>query len=457
MKFPDRQALSLAPGALLESVDGEDRIVVWFPRDRNWERIASVARGDVAVEQGLCSVPAYSILAEPLRGVRALKARFQLGQGERTWILPTGANVRQVGERRTGLMLVWGENPGSPPAAESVRTRWPGNAQVDALGANLFLVSGAEPRVAVPDVPMEEDPRVLAEQALIKARVGGDPRALAFALGDLGAVFMVMKAPNQARPLLEEALAIHRQRGDSVGEADALLGLGLAALELGDLMRARDLYAQSYECARNAGSRFATKLALEQAGLLYVRAGDAARASACFEEAITLAHALGDNKHEGQLRWYLAILHAESGRREPALAQARGAIALLERSGDPAAACYADHLRSYETGAAVLASTGQEPGAAAAPTVSPPNDVRWLRQALSAAKALVKFVGSGGQVVGPEVRRRRLEVCDACEHHTGVRCRLCGCYTRVKTRLPYEACPIGKWPAEARAGKPRAE
>jgi hypothetical protein len=69
-----------------------------------------------------------------------------------------------------------------------------------------------------------------------------------------------------------------------------------------------------------------------------------------------------------------------------------------------------------------------------------------MRIAQSVARAMVKFVGSGMKTVSPATQQKRLQTCGDCEHHTGVRCRLCGCFTRVKTLLPHETCPAGKWP-----------
>ena len=37
-----------------------------------------------------------------------------------------------------------------------------------------------------------------------------------------------------------------------------------------------------------------------------------------------------------------------------------------------------------------------------------------------------------------------IRTCAGCEHHTGVRCKLCGCFTNAKAWLPHEACPLGK-------------
>jgi hypothetical protein len=65
--------------------------------------------------------------------------------------------------------------------------------------------------------------------------------------------------------------------------------------------------------------------------------------------------------------------------------------------------------------------------------------------AISASKAMAKFIGSGMVTASPEIRDWRLSTCRGCEHHTGIHCRVCGCFTDVKTRLGNEDCPIGRW------------
>jgi hypothetical protein len=67
--------------------------------------------------------------------------------------------------------------------------------------------------------------------------------------------------------------------------------------------------------------------------------------------------------------------------------------------------------------------------------------------ARSAAKALLQFVGSGLKTVTAETLRERLQRCAGCDYRTGLRCRICGCFTELKARLPYEECPHGEWPA----------
>ena len=39
----------------------------------------------------------------------------------------------------------------------------------------------------------------------------------------------------------------------------------------------------------------------------------------------------------------------------------------------------------------------------------------------------------------------RLEICKACPHYEADQCKLCGCYTPLKTKWFTEECPIEKW------------
>jgi hypothetical protein len=69
-----------------------------------------------------------------------------------------------------------------------------------------------------------------------------------------------------------------------------------------------------------------------------------------------------------------------------------------------------------------------------------------LRMAFSAMKSMAHFAGSGFKPASADTVQKRLQTCAPCEHHTGLRCKVCGCFTSIKARLPHERCPIGKWP-----------
>jgi tetratricopeptide (TPR) repeat protein len=251
--------------------------------------------------------------------------------------------------------------------------------------------------------------------------------------------------------LLEEALAEARRLGDRDQEANVLIDLGLASLSSGRPGRARDFLVPALARARADGRRFAEKAALDRLGKASMALRDHADALIHFERSLAIASELGDGPHQADLMWRIALMQAELGRRDRALVMAQAAVDRMRRLGRPQAAWYAHHLDLFRHGGSgqPLPSPEMARGATANPAASP-GDTRGpgaLRMALTAAGSMAKFLGSGFKTAPGETYRERLGRCAACEHHTGLRCRLCGCFTASKARLLHERCPIGRWGA----------
>jgi tetratricopeptide (TPR) repeat protein len=473
MRLPDWRNLALHDGILPEPTSEEGRIVLWLPGERcdgfqNWQRISTPPRAQVTAQQGLGATTAMSVpVRQAIRGFFGkLLKNFRRSADERTWVLPNGEAAEQAGERRNDLLLVWSEDEGTPPDEARIKSQWPNSQELQQLGKNLFLVSGVAPPPVKPEAePVAAGqgcPRGAAEQLLAAARSRGDRRAEATALTDLGIIHRQEGDPQRAVALLEEALPITRELGDRSAERDVLGHLGMALLGVGQAPRALELLEQELALARAAHDRFAEKAALDHLGLAHSGLRDPARALTFFTPALALARELGDRKHEAEVLWYLAIQLAELGQRELAIAQAQAAVDFLTTTGKPQAAWFAHHLLQYRS-SANGAALGEAPAASpqamfggsittnfwAAPaahaqTASNPG---LLRMAFSAAKSMAKFLGSGFKTASPAIQQQRLGTCTACEHHTGVRCRLCGCFTNLKARMAHEECPIGKWSA----------
>jgi tetratricopeptide (TPR) repeat protein len=215
--------------------------------------------------------------------------------------------------------------------------------------------------------------------------------------------------------------------------------------------------------ARQTGNRFAEKNALERLGLAHSQLGAAPRALDYFQQALTVTRAVGDRKQEGDLLWHIAIQHADLGQRDQAIASGQAAVDLLTRTGKPQAEWFAEHLEKFRRGDAGLASLDSDPAAGQTTLVDGSimsgawmsqggswqrqgNGPGLLRMAFTAARSMSKFFGTGLRTTPPEIAQKRLRTCEMCEHHTGLRCRLCGCFTGIKARMAHEECPIGKWP-----------
>jgi tetratricopeptide (TPR) repeat protein len=469
---PDWRAWGLDGGVLTEPTPGSGGVALWLPGakergGRPWQRVSLRPDTGFAPGPGLQATGATVVRVRQSGGLFG-KLLGRLRAGDRTWVLPDGSTAEQQGERQSDVLLVWSEAGAAPPDEAQIRSRWPGARGVRRVGTNLLLVEGVEgPGPGAPAAPLPDSPRAVAERLLAAARAAGDRRAEASALADLGTAYLHESDAEKSVAALGEALAIYKELRDRSRESDTLGNMGLVVMAIGNPGRALEIFQMSLGLAREAGDRYAEKAALERVGLAGAKLGRGAEALAAFEQALALARAVGHRKHEADLLWYAAIQHAELGHRDQALASGEAAIALMQKMRNPQAALFAEHLRKYragETGAALAAPPAAPagspeaylggsvvadlwaapgPGQAAAPAEGP----GLLRMALSAAKSMARFVGSGFKTAAPDTVRRRLETCASCEHFTGLRCRLCGCFTGAKARLDHEECPVGKWPA----------
>ena len=71
------------------------------------------------------------------------------------------------------------------------------------------------------------------------------------------------------------------------------------------------------------------------------------------------------------------------------------------------------------------------------------------RQAWNLAQSLADFVADGCKTVSEEDHRRRLKICDTCDHRRNNRCMKCGCRLSLKARGTAFKCPEGHWNAVA--------
>lgn len=477
--MPDWGKMQFDKAILRESGADGNRLVLWVAGDRDrrfqhWQRIANVLGAKITIHQGLCSTAAIMVPArQRVHGwVGKFLKRFWGALSDEAWILPSGESAEAWGQRRTDLILAWAKEEVDEAR---IRSRWPGSQDVRQIGPNIFLVSGVNPRgrrAARPEVPLEKGcPRKAGRQMLAAARKAGDRRAEATALADLGVMRLQERKTRIAIALLVKAAALARELGDRVMESEILGNLGKATLAAGQRNRARLLFRRSLSKARKAHDCFAEKIALEHLGTFFSRIHNPTRALVLFGKALRLAAKTGDRHHEAKLLWQLAIAHAELGQPAPAIVRAQSAIAVFEGLGRPESAWFANHLQKYQASTALPKSNGASLAgtlpalaafsttsieASAIPVLFSANSVpdqtekpigdHLLHMAVSATKAMAKFIKSGMKLVPPTIYEERLQTCAGCGYHSGLRCRICGCFTNMKAKMPHEKCPVDKWP-----------
>ena len=62
--------------------------------------------------------------------------------------------------------------------------------------------------------------------------------------------------------------------------------------------------------------------------------------------------------------------------------------------------------------------------------------------------SLKSIAASGIRLCDKERHLQRYRICQDCERFLEGRCRVCGCFMKLKTRFSAMRCPLGKWDAE---------
>lgn len=470
MRTVDWNNLSLTDGALMEPVRDDGRITLWLPADADaefqyWDRVVTTARPTTTAEQGVAATFASATrargrLAAGLIGKLARKLARR--DPQTTWTLPDGREVERCGERRTDVALAWPAEDAETLDEAALRRRWPDFRRLRPLADGLVLVEGVgEPPGAAAAPPGGEaapvDLASLGRRAVEEARGRGDARAESLALTDLGMIAMNAGDAAAAVTHLRQALELCRALGDRARETDVLSNLGYALLGVGDGQASIDALRTALGLARAAGDVYAEKLVLERICLTLFRFGDSNEILPLLDGALEMARAVGDRQQEPRLLWMQAIALADVGRLGEAIARAEASIASLRAEGKPEAAWYEAQLRKLRADPSALAGSTAAmagPMSTAAVAATTPQDggqprtgPGLLRMALTATKAMATFIGTGMKTAPADAQRARLDVCRGCEHHTGLRCRICGCFTAAKVKMAHEKCPIGKWPS----------
>ncbi|WP_165075334.1 tetratricopeptide repeat protein [Paludisphaera rhizosphaerae] len=456
----DLAALGLNSGVLVELSWNDGRVVLWTPLASDagfqyWDRVSTAHRGKVHAQDGIHWTAATATLARRRSSGGAfvrLLGKLTGRDADAGWVMPDGATVERCGERRSDLALVW-TAADETLAEERLRGLWPGDVQFRRLGERLALASGIDPGAAAAaertHVNEAEEPAATAVRLLESARTAGDRRAEATALADL-AMLWAKDEPQKAVTPLFEALALRRALGDRGGEAEVQVDLGRVLKALGRADESRSALEAASALAEGLTDAFARLAVLERLGDVLLKQGDPATATAVLARARKSVQAIGDRRHEARLLWLQAAAWAESGRPDLALTTAEESTSLLRASGAAEADWYAAQLQRYRSEALGSAPATRPIDAGVAMGLAEPSthvagDPGIFRMALSASRAMATFLGTGMKTTTVEEQRVRIATCQSCVHHTGLRCRICGCFTSPKTALPHERCPIGRW------------
>lgn len=77
-----------------------------------------------------------------------------------------------------------------------------------------------------------------------------------------------------------------------------------------------------------------------------------------------------------------------------------------------------------------------------------------VKQAMTAAAAMARFVGDGMRTTPPEEQALRRSICDSCPLNDNGTCDGCGCILDLKIPMRLEECPAKKWHAAVHPVRP---
>ena len=260
-------------------------------------------------------------------------------------------------------------------------------------------------------------------------------------MADLGVIITREGDAARGSELLEEAAGIARQLGDLTGQGHFLGDLGLAALDAG----------------RPGAGSFSSKSCRTPTR---PTTGSLGRSRWSIWDSRTRAWATPSRPSPpSSRRWRWRGRPATATTRPScsgtsasctrtwasgqAGADAGAAVDLLGELRNPEAAWYAEILQRYRAGDAharpgpagesapglplgtAFGGSVHAGAAAGPPDPEPPSEKEasgpgLLRMAVSATKAMAKFLGSGLKTVTQDTHQERLRVCASCEHHTGL-------------------------------------
>jgi predicted ATPase/DNA-binding SARP family transcriptional activator len=198
----------------------------------------------------------------------------------------------------------------------------------------------------------------LAQDALGRARRGGDARWIASALIPLGVVAVRAGDFEHARSLFEQSADLFRELGDGWELALSLSNLGDVARTQGHYERAKTLYEGALAGFKEQGDERLTGWALCNLGLIAVEQGHSRAAWELLEQSLQASGALRDCEATAYVLEGIAAVAASEGQAERAVRLLAAGDSLLRQMG---AVLWPVERRLHErTMAAATSQLGQE-------------------------------------------------------------------------------------------------
>ena len=209
----------------------------------------------------------------------------------------------------------------------------------------------------------------------IAARLIGNHRQEAAALGNLGNIFVLQGKVPEAIDLYNQVLVVFRENNDRKEESATLGNLGNAYFTLGDIPQATKFNEQSLAIARELGDRYGEAYALSSLGSNHFVSGNPVKAVEFHQQALAITHLLGDRRAEANILGNLGNAYAALGETRQAIWFYQQQLAIANELGDlysEANALWNSAKSFWELGERKAAFTNAESALALSETIESP-------------------------------------------------------------------------------------
>lgn len=172
------------------------------------------------------------------------------------------------------------------------------------------------------------------KEGLTIAQSGGNQRAAAAFLGNLGTVYDTLGQYGEALDNYLAALSIDRKLNDLWGLGADLSNVGVIQLHLGQYGEARKNLEEALTLHRDLGNRRGQAANLSNIGLIHQNLGRYEKALSYYNQALALKQETGDRRGVGLVLSNIGVIHHNLGQYETALDNYRQALAIHEDIGD---------------------------------------------------------------------------------------------------------------------------
>ena len=189
--------------------------------------------------------------------------------------------------------------------------------------------------VALGEMDRPDEAELLLKMGIRSAKAAEEELTQAVLLNNLGTLYRKMGEYEMAIKTYEQCVPLLRKHNDELRVAQVYNNLAIAYSGKNEWKRSKRLYNQSLSIKQKFGDLVGEARTLNNLTRVYRNIGDYDHAIQSARMAVNKFQSVHDFREMAKAQWNLGKLCLETGRRDESLLAYQGAIANLERAGEP--------------------------------------------------------------------------------------------------------------------------